>query len=86
MANDPVVPLEQALVGILALLAAARDDRVTSDPGPTNSRRTELILSDVGLTTSQIAVVVGKKPNTVSKLLSRARQRAAAVENEANSD
>jgi DNA-directed RNA polymerase specialized sigma24 family protein len=56
--------LEQSMAGILALLAAARDE-------DENSRKTEVILADAGLSAGQIALILGKKSNTVSKTIAR---------------
>jgi DNA-binding CsgD family transcriptional regulator len=56
--------LEQSMAGILALLAAARED-------DKNSRKTEVILADAGLSPGQIAMILGKKSNTVSKTIER---------------
>jgi DNA-binding CsgD family transcriptional regulator len=57
--------LEQSMAGILALLAAAREE------DSENSRKTEVILADAGLSVGQIALILGKKSNTVSKTIAR---------------
>lgn len=59
--------LEQSMAGILALLAAAREEGESS-------RKTEVILADAGLTVSQIALILGKKSNTVSKTIARSKK------------
>lgn len=64
-----------ALTGLLALAAAARDDAVTA---PEDRRRTEVVLSDAGLTLGQIAVVTGRKYETVKTTLRRAKAAQAA--------
>lgn len=61
--------LEQSMAGILALLAAARED-------DENSRKTEVILADAGLNPGQIALILGKKSNTVSKTIARYKKRS----------
>lgn len=65
---------EQTMAGILAMLAAMREDGLArgKDDEP---RKTEVILSDAGITAVQIASLLGKKPATVSKTLERARKR-----------
>src|SRR5689334_6595141 len=72
------ISLEQAMIGILALLAAERDDRLSQVAGrrEVDSRRTEVLLAESGLTADQISKVLGKKPDTVRKTLSRAAARS----------
>jgi DNA-directed RNA polymerase specialized sigma24 family protein len=68
---------EQVMAGILAMLVAEREDRLASldGKGKFEPKKTELILSEAGLSAQQIAGFLGKKPNTVLKTLSRARAR-----------
>ena len=47
-----------ALLALVALAASYRDDLTTT---PDDRRKTEVILSDVGLTLGQIAQVTGRK-------------------------
>jgi len=68
------INLEQAMVGVLAMLAADRDDRVNLGRRSEERRKTEIILAEAGLTAGQIGQVLGKKANTVSKTIERARK------------
>lgn len=71
---DSELTQEDALVGILALLAAERDERAASHPiGSSAIRKTELVLADAGIATPIIARLLNKKPNTVAKTIARAR-------------
>lgn len=72
--REAVVSSQSALAGILALLAAERDDRLNG-VATDKQRRTELVLADAGLTASEIAAVLNKKPGTVAKAVSRARAK-----------
>jgi len=69
--------LEQTMRALLALAAADREERV-ADERAGGARRTELVLSDAGLTAAQIGGVLGKKTNTVAKTISRARGKETA--------
>ena len=67
---------EQVMAGVLGLLAAEREDRLAQkDRSGAELRKTEIVLADVGLTATQIGRVLGKKPNSVAKTISRARAR-----------
>jgi DNA-directed RNA polymerase specialized sigma24 family protein len=59
---------EQVLLGILALLAAERDERV-ADATP---RKTELILTDAGFSPREIAQLTGKEYEAVRSSIKRA--------------
>ena len=72
-ANEGMPP-EQVMAGVLALLAADREDRLRSDGA--EPRRTEVVLADAGLTAAQIGRVLGKKPNSVTKTITRAKGKA----------
>lgn len=74
-ASTESLSLEQAMSGILALLAAARDDAPSSDRKGEDKRKTEVILADVGLTPTQIGQLLGKKPKTVSATIIRSRSK-----------
>jgi hypothetical protein len=69
------LPLDVAMVGILAMLVAEREDRMLlHDPkAKAEPRKTEVVLADAGLSAIQIGRLPGKKPNTVLKTISRAR-------------
>jgi DNA-directed RNA polymerase specialized sigma24 family protein len=68
--------VERAMIGLLALMAADRDERVAAhDKSPAPPRRTEVVLADAGLTSQQIGLLLNKKPNSVAKTISRAKQK-----------
>jgi len=72
---------ELVMAGVLALLAAEREDRLAQKDRPSaEPRKTEVVLSDVGLTAAQIGRILAKKPNSVAKTISRARARNAGSE------
>lgn len=60
---------ERLLLGILALLAADRDDR-REDAAP---RKTEVVLADAGFSLTEIASLLGKNRETVKSTVRRAR-------------
>jgi predicted transcriptional regulator len=66
--------VERILLGILALLAADRDERVEGS----NSRRTELILGDAGFSAREIARLLGKEHEAVRSTVRRASKKNAA--------
>lgn len=72
--------MERAIVGLLALLAADRDERLAAvERGkPVPPRRTEIVLADAGFTPHQIGGLLNKKPNSVAKTIARARTKAPA--------
>ena len=70
-----LVSLEQAMAGILALLAVTRDDAASPDRKSDDKRKTEVILADVGLTPAQIGQLLAKKPKTVSATIIRSRSK-----------
>jgi DNA-directed RNA polymerase specialized sigma24 family protein len=82
MPKTDALTLEQAMVGVLAMLAAERDDQSNPARRPEDRRKTEIILADAGLTPAQIGQILGKKANTVAKTLQRARKRPANEEGE----
>jgi DNA-directed RNA polymerase specialized sigma24 family protein len=57
------------LIGILALLAADRNERIEDKP----PRRTEIVLAEAGLTPQEIANVVGGNPEAVRSTIRRAQ-------------
>lgn len=63
--------VQDLLKAVVALLADERERRVQDDP---SSRKTEILLADVGLSSSLIAQLIGKQPDAVRKTISRARQ------------
>jgi DNA-directed RNA polymerase specialized sigma24 family protein len=69
---------DQVMVGILAMLIADREDRLAAIAAKGSNivpKRTELVLADAGLSAQQIAGLLGKKPNSVAKAISRAKNR-----------
>lgn len=62
---------EKALLGILALLAADRDERVEKS----TPRRTELILQDAGFSAREIAQLTGKDYEAVHSSLRRSNSK-----------
>ena len=61
-ANEGVVSAGGAMAGILALLAAEREDRLSGTPTD-KQRRTELVLADAGLAAFEIGRVLNKNPH-----------------------
>lgn len=76
MAEERPQPIgaDQILLGILALLAADRDERV----GESTPRRTELILADAGFSPRVIAQLLGKEHEAVRSTLRRGGKKKAA--------
>jgi DNA-directed RNA polymerase specialized sigma24 family protein len=62
---------EKALAGVLALIAADREDQL----GDKDPRKNEIVLASVGFNAREIAVILGKKPDAVTKTLQRARKQ-----------
>jgi DNA-directed RNA polymerase specialized sigma24 family protein len=62
------LPAEKVMLGVLALLAADRDERVEK----ASPRKSELVLADAGFTWQEIAGLTGKNPEAVRSLLRRA--------------
>jgi hypothetical protein len=68
---------DPALLGILALLAADRAERV-----PEPKLATELVLDAAGLGHQLIATMLGKKPNAVRMKITRAKVAASGKKGE----
>lgn len=66
-------PLDQdkSLSAVLALLVAEREERLAGNGA--EPRKSEIVLAAVGLTASEIASVMGKTPDAVTKTLQRSR-------------
>lgn len=77
MAKTEAMSLEQAMTGVLAMLAAARDDELNPARKLEDRRKTEVILAGAGLTPTQISQILDKKANTVAKAIARARKGSA---------
>ena len=67
MANEMEKSVDEKLSAIIALLAAL----VEKGSGE-EARRVEIILSNAGLSPTRIARLLGKKPDTVIKIIKRA--------------
>jgi DNA-directed RNA polymerase specialized sigma24 family protein len=59
-----------ALMGVLALLVDAREQRIANDR---DAVKTEIVLSRVGMSAEDIAIVMGKKRDAVRMAISRAK-------------
>lgn len=70
--STDAVATERILLAMVALAAADRDERVDELP----PRRSELVLSDVGLSPSEIAALTGKSFDTVRGTIRRAAARS----------
>jgi DNA-directed RNA polymerase specialized sigma24 family protein len=72
---DPAAPdLAAVAAAILALLVDERESRIANDP---DARKTESLLDEAGLTSGQIANLLGKSPGAVRMAISRHRASAA---------
>ena len=75
--------LEQLMTAVLALLVAAREDRIAAGldskarPEP---RKTEVILASAGLSHQRIGDLLDKQAATVAKTISRAKAKPSADE------
>lgn len=76
MAKDELSP-QQTMAGILAMLAAIREDSLPQDK-PTERRKTEVILAEAGIPTAQIASILGKRQKTVIQTIYRSRKVTAS--------
>jgi DNA-directed RNA polymerase specialized sigma24 family protein len=68
-ADDPI-DLARSAAALVALLAAERDERLSQSDAP---RRTEVLLSDAGLSPHEIARLTGKTYAAVVKAIQRAK-------------
>lgn len=74
--ND--LTLEQTMKGILSLLATMREDALLQNND--EARKTEVILSEAGLPTAEIASLLGKRQKTVTQTIYRESKRAIPSE------
>jgi DNA-directed RNA polymerase specialized sigma24 family protein len=65
------IGLESALSGILALLIDEREERTL---GNNSATKTEIVLSQAGLSIEEIAKVTGKKYDTVRMAITRGKK------------
>jgi DNA-directed RNA polymerase specialized sigma24 family protein len=70
--ESDAISIEAAMAGILALLAADREERVSGKPP---SLKTELIFVGAGLTIGQAAKILGKNYQTVQKTIYRSKDK-----------
>jgi len=73
--SEVASPTERVLLGILALLAAERDERVDG----ATPRRTELILTDAGFSAREIAKLTGKEYEAVRSSVRRTAEAKKAA-------
>jgi hypothetical protein len=66
------LPLDQAMVGVLAMLIAEREDRLNPPDSP---RKTEFILATAGLDAGTIAMLTGKTYDSVQKAIARSKPK-----------
>ena len=64
---------ERLLAGVIALLAADRDERADELP----PRRSELVLSEIGFSAGEIAISTGKNKEAVRSVLRRSPSKAS---------
>jgi DNA-directed RNA polymerase specialized sigma24 family protein len=65
------IGLDSAMAGILALLIDEREDRTQTQK---SAAKTEVLLSQAGLSIEEIAAVTGKKYDTVRMAISRGKK------------
>ncbi|MEX0666089.1 MAG: hypothetical protein WD598_15165 [Acidimicrobiia bacterium] len=66
--------VETLLLGLMALVAADRDERL----GDGDARRPEAILAGTGLSLREVAMITGKKYETVKTIVRRSKVPATA--------
>jgi DNA-directed RNA polymerase specialized sigma24 family protein len=71
-AKNHALDQDRAINAVLALLVADREERLAGDGA--ESRKSEVVLASVGLTANEIAPLVGKSTDAVTKTIQRARQ------------
>lgn len=71
-ATNQALDQDKAISAVLALLVADREERLAGDGA--EPRKSEVVLASVGLTANEIAPLVGKSTDAVTKTIQRARQ------------
>ena len=71
-AKNQALDQDKAINAVLALLVADREERLAGDGA--EPRKSEVVLASVGLTANEIAPLVGKSTDAVTKTIQRARQ------------
>lgn len=69
-AEKRALSIEAAMTGILALLVDARERAISDDK---KAPKTEVMLSDSGMTIEDIALVTGKKYDAVRMVIRRGK-------------
>lgn len=64
----------KVMAGVLALLVAEREDRLSASDQKYKPSKTEILLSGAGLSANEIAQVMGKTPGAVQKTIERGRK------------
>jgi hypothetical protein len=77
MPDNALATQDAMLMGILALLADEREARVAGQAGVV---KTELLLSDAGLSNATIARVLGKQQDAVRMAVTRGKSQRAIRE------
>jgi len=72
IAATTAMALDQAMVGVLAMLIAEREDRLNPPDSP---RKTEFILATAGLDVGTIAMLTGKTYDSVQKAIARSKPK-----------
>jgi DNA-directed RNA polymerase specialized sigma24 family protein len=74
--KETITPPDQGklLAGMLAILVAEREERLNGTHEKNKPAKTELILSNAGLSPGEIAQVTGKNVAAVQKAIQRGRK------------
>jgi DNA-directed RNA polymerase specialized sigma24 family protein len=67
------------MAGILALMVADRDERLSHNANGKDAPKTEVLLAGAGLDAGQIAPLVGKNVPAVRKAIQRGRKTKTAA-------
>jgi len=68
------LPQDKALAGVLAILVAEREERLTGTDEKSKPAKTEVLLANAGLSPSEIAQLMGKNFEAVRKTIQRGRK------------
>lgn len=81
--QNSAISTDHAMVGLLAVAVADREDRFADDKA--KPRRTETVLADAGLPLTVIARLTGKNYETVKTIVRRGRATVTAAAAEGTS-